>query len=163
MTEYVRPDGTDALSFPESRAAGCVVAWYNTDRQGSVRALTDDTGHGAGHAELHRLRGGDREQRRLLGTVGKYTGRERDGVSQLQYNRDRYYDPNTATWTTQDPMWLRRRRRRPLPLRRQRADQRAPTPPGNPSWCSNDSAAGPVQDFIRKLFFDYHAQATGDK
>jgi RHS repeat-associated protein len=38
--------------------------------------------------------------------VGRYawTGRERDVETGLQYNRARYYDPNTGRWMTQDPI-----------------------------------------------------------
>ena len=44
------------------------------------------------------------EQRATGDRYASTLGREWDGVSQLQCNhRDRYYDPNTATWTTQDP------------------------------------------------------------
>ena len=100
VTEYVRPDGTDALGARVS-AAGA-VAWYNTDRQGSVRALTDDTG-AVQDTLNYSAYGVVSESNAAFGDRYKYTGREWDGVSQLQYNRDRYYDPQTATWTTQDP------------------------------------------------------------
>src|SRR5215470_16797565 len=46
-------------------------------------------------------------QKRTLfphGAQWKYTGREYDGLSKLQYNRARYYDPVTGRWTSQDPL-----------------------------------------------------------
>src|SRR5207245_11481218 len=38
--------------------------------------------------------------------TGRYawTGRERDAETGLQYNRARYYDPDTGRWLSQDPL-----------------------------------------------------------
>jgi RHS repeat-associated protein len=34
----------------------------------------------------------------------KYTGREYDSTSQLQYSRARYYDGSTGRWLSEDPL-----------------------------------------------------------
>jgi RHS repeat-associated protein len=39
-----------------------------------------------------------------FGDVYKYTGREFDSETGLQYNRARYYDPRVGRWTSQDPL-----------------------------------------------------------
>jgi RHS repeat-associated protein len=39
----------------------------------------------------------------IIGGVG-WTGRERDGVSGLQYNRARWYDPSSGRWASLDPL-----------------------------------------------------------
>ena len=36
----------------------------------------------------------------------KFTGREYDATTGLQYNRARYYDPSTGRWISQDPLGL---------------------------------------------------------
>src|SRR5207249_3566830 len=36
----------------------------------------------------------------------KYTGREWDSVTQLQYSRARWYNPATGKWLSQDPLGL---------------------------------------------------------
>jgi RHS repeat-associated protein len=102
QTRYVRPDGTDALAARVT-ASSSAVAWYLTDRQGSVRALTDNSGvvqdqlTYSGYGVLLT------ESDPSFGDRYKYTGREWDGVTGLQYNRARYYDPSTGSWVSEDP------------------------------------------------------------
>ena len=94
------------------------MAWYLTDRLGSVSVLTDATGavidrifyDGFGNI-LSETNPSDSD--RYL-----FTGREFDRVTGLQYNRARYYDPTTGRWTSEDPLGSRRATRI-LPVRRQ--------------------------------------------
>jgi RHS repeat-associated protein len=44
------------------------------------------------------------ESNASFGDRYKYTGREYDSATGLQYNRDRYYDPASGRWLTQDPL-----------------------------------------------------------
>jgi RHS repeat-associated protein len=101
VTRYFHGDQTDQL-FVRVSSTG-TVAWYLTDRLGSVRNLTDNSGvvqdtityDGYGNATETNAAGGDRY---------KFTGRELDSETGLQYNRARYYDPAAGRWTSQDPM-----------------------------------------------------------
>jgi RHS repeat-associated protein len=80
------------------------VAWYLTDRLGSVRGITDASGvmqdqityDGFGNVIL--------ESNPTFGDRYKYTGREFDSETGLQYNRARYYDQTTGRWISQDPL-----------------------------------------------------------
>ncbi len=101
LTRYVHGDQTDQL-FARVSSTG-TVAWYLTDRLGSVRNLTDNSGvvqdtityDGYGNATETNAASGDRY---------KFTGRELDSETGLQYNRARYYDPASGRWTSQDPL-----------------------------------------------------------
>ena len=80
------------------------VAWYLTDRLGSVRVITDATG-----AVIDRINDsgfGDilSETNQTASDRYLWTGREFDRVTDLQYNLARYYDPTTGRWTSQDPI-----------------------------------------------------------
>jgi RHS repeat-associated protein len=101
VTRYVHGDQTDQL-FVRVSSTG-TVAWYLTDRLGSVRNLTDNSGvvqdtityDGYGNATETNSSFGDRY---------KFTGRELDSETGLQYNRARYYDPATGRWTSEDSL-----------------------------------------------------------
>jgi RHS repeat-associated protein len=82
--------------------ASGTVAWYLTDRLGSVRVLTDATG--AGIDIINHDGFGDVISESSAASSDRYlfTGREFDRVTGLQYNRARYYDPTTGRWTTED-------------------------------------------------------------
>jgi RHS repeat-associated protein len=93
-------DAVDAL-FTRIDSGGS-VAWYLTDRLGSVRDLANNTTgasidhftyDGFGNATQTQSANGDRYE---------FTAREFDSESNLQYNRDRYYDPTTGRWTSED-------------------------------------------------------------
>src|SRR5213078_4888698 len=43
------------------------------------------------------------ESNAAFGDRYKYTGRELDTETSLQYNRARYYDPRIGRWTSEDP------------------------------------------------------------
>ncbi len=101
QTRYIRGDVVDQIFARVS--SGGTAAWYLTDRQGSVRNLTDASGtlqdtltyDGFGNATESNSSFGDRY---------KYTAREFDSETGLQYNRARYYSPAIGRWTSQDPI-----------------------------------------------------------
>jgi RHS repeat-associated protein len=98
-------DGDDRLLARVD--AGGTAAWYDTDRLGSTR---DVVSYG-GTAGLDRIvydAFGDvtSESIPANGDRYKYTGRECDGETGLQYNRARYLLSPAGIWTTQDPLGL---------------------------------------------------------
>jgi RHS repeat-associated protein len=75
-----------------------------TDRLGSVRDVANNsTGVSIDHLDYDGF-GNATESTPANGDRYKYTAREIDSESGLQYNRARYYDPKTGRWTSQDPL-----------------------------------------------------------
>jgi RHS repeat-associated protein len=83
--------------------ASGTVAWYLTDRLGSVRVLTDSTGAVIDLINYDGFGNIISESNAANSDRYLFTGREFDRVTGLQYNRARYYDPTTGRWTTEDP------------------------------------------------------------
>ena len=102
QTRLIRPDSVDGLAAKETGSG--TVSWYLTDRLGSVIALTALTG------TVLDKRGYDgygnivSETSPSNGDAWGYTGRLFEATVGLQYNRARWYNPTTGTWTTQDPL-----------------------------------------------------------
>src|SRR5208282_2035738 len=84
--------------------AGGAVAWYLTDHLGSVRNVTDATGAIAGTITYDAFGNITSDSTGTFGGRYKYTGKEFDTATGLQYNVNRYYDPTTGRWTSQDPL-----------------------------------------------------------
>jgi RHS repeat-associated protein len=80
------------------------VGWYLTDREASVRDIADNTGTVRDHLDYDGFGNILTETNSAFGDVYKYTGREFDSETGLQYNRARYYDPRVGRWTSQDPI-----------------------------------------------------------
>jgi RHS repeat-associated protein len=80
------------------------AAWYLTDRLGSVRDLTDGTGAVQDHLVYDGYGNVVTETNAAFGDRYKFTSRELDAETGLQYNRARYYDPRTGRWISQDPL-----------------------------------------------------------
>jgi RHS repeat-associated protein len=97
--EYL--DGVDQVFA--RMAAGGATAFYLTDRLGSVRDITDATGAVQDHLNYDGFGNVLNETNPAFGDRYRYTGREFDVETGLQYNRARYYDPTTGRWSTQDP------------------------------------------------------------
>jgi RHS repeat-associated protein len=99
-------DGVDQVFARIAYAGGVgALGYYLTDRQGSVRRLIDTTGtvvNTVTYADAYGASPTDSVA--ALGDRYKYTGREYDKDTGLQYNRGRYYDPRTERWTSQDPL-----------------------------------------------------------
>jgi RHS repeat-associated protein len=75
-----------------------------TDRQGSVRDITDNTGAVQDTISYDGWGNVLSETHPAWGDRYKWTGRELDNQTGLQYNRARWYDPTTGRWTSQDPL-----------------------------------------------------------
>ena len=86
-----------------ARIVGGVVSWFNVDRLGSVRLITSATGSVLDDVTYDAWGNKTSESDPSQGSRYGFTGREWDGNLGYQYNRDRWYDPTTGTWTTQDP------------------------------------------------------------
>jgi RHS repeat-associated protein len=99
-------DGTDRLL---ARIVwGGNAAWYLTDTRGSVRDIANYAGTMVlDHIDYDGYGVVGNETVPGSGDRYKYTGRELDSVTGLQYNRARYYDPKTGRWTSQDPLAFR--------------------------------------------------------
>jgi RHS repeat-associated protein len=104
QTRYVRGDQTDQLLARVS-AAG-TAAWYISDLRGSVRNLTDASGTVQDTIAYDGYGNVTAESNASFGDRWKYTGREWDSSTGLYYERDRYYDPKTGRWTSQDRLGL---------------------------------------------------------
>jgi len=102
MTRYLVGGNVDQLLARES--ASGVVGWYLTDRLGSVRDITSDAGQDLDHIDYDAFGNITVETDPALGDRYKFTGREYDSITGLYYNRARYYDPRTGSWTSQDPL-----------------------------------------------------------
>ncbi|MBI3838857.1 MAG: RHS repeat-associated core domain-containing protein, partial [Planctomycetia bacterium] len=74
------------------------------DNQGTTRDLAYNTGVPAAHYTYDvfgQVLSGDTSLTQYL-----YTAREYDAATGLQYNRERWYDPHTGRWISQDPIGL---------------------------------------------------------
>src|SRR5262249_26231211 len=78
--------------------------WTLTDRMGSVRDVTDNTGVVKDHIAWDGW--GNITSESASAFRGRYgwTGRELDVETGLQYNRARYYDPASGRWISEDPL-----------------------------------------------------------
>jgi RHS repeat-associated protein len=78
--------------------------FYATDNLGSVRDIVDAaTGEILFHAEYDAF-GGATEYGAGYGDTLKYTAREYDADTGLQYNRARWYDNSVGRWMSEDPI-----------------------------------------------------------
>jgi YD repeat-containing protein len=101
QTRYVRGDQTDQLLARVSSAG--TAAWYISDLRGSVRNLTDNAGTVQDTITYDSYGNVKSESNTSFGDRWKYAGRELDAPTGLYYERDRYYDPKTGRWTSQEP------------------------------------------------------------
>jgi RHS repeat-associated protein len=102
QTRYLRGDQVDQL-FASVSSSG-TVSWQLTDRLGSVRNVVNNSGvlqdtitydgYGCIKTETNAASGGRY----------KFTGREQDTETGLQFSRNRYYDPKIGRWIEQDPL-----------------------------------------------------------
>jgi RHS repeat-associated protein len=80
------------------------VGWYLTDRLGSVRDIVNDSGQVLDHIDYDAFGNITVETNPALGGRYKFTSRDYDAVTGLYFNFARYYDPQTGSWTSEDPM-----------------------------------------------------------
>jgi RHS repeat-associated protein len=100
LTRYLRGDVVDQVFAREDGSGNAY--WTLTDRLGSVRDLTDNTGVVKDTLAYDAY--GNITSETASAYRGNYawTGREFDGTTGLQYNRARFYDPKTGRWIEQD-------------------------------------------------------------
>lgn len=85
-----------------AQSAGPVVEYYHLDAVGSVRAVTDQQGQVIRRHDYHPFGAGDGV---AAGTDSlRFTGKERDPESGLDYFGARYYAQRTGRFTTVDPI-----------------------------------------------------------
>jgi RHS repeat-associated protein len=92
----IRPDGMPILTTASIR-----VYWLLGDNLGTVRDILDNTGKVTQHY-IYDAYGQILSGTTLL-TRYLYTGREYDFDTHLQYNRARWYDPETGRFLSEDP------------------------------------------------------------
>jgi RHS repeat-associated protein len=99
-TRYLYGDAVDQI-LARMGASG-VVAWYLTDRLGSVRDIMNDSGAILDHRNYDGFGNIVYDTNAAAGDQYGYTGLMFDITTGLQYNRTRYYDPKIGRWTSQD-------------------------------------------------------------
>jgi RHS repeat-associated protein len=102
QTRYLRGDEVDQL-FARIGSTG-TAAWLLTDHLGSLVGVTDNSGTLQDTVAYDAFGNITSESASSWGGRYKWTGREFDTTTGLQYNRARYYNPKTGQWTSQDPM-----------------------------------------------------------
>jgi RHS repeat-associated protein len=101
-TRYLRGDAVDEV-FARIGQDGSAY-WDLTDQSGSVRDVVDGSGQVKDSISYDAFGNITSETDAAYGGRYKYTGREYDAATGLQYNRARYYDATTGRWTGQDRM-----------------------------------------------------------
>ena len=96
----------DGVDQPFARVdANNVAAWYLTDHLGSVRDVMDKAGATDLDQVVYDAYGNiTSESSTTNGDRYKYTGREWDPNTGLQFNRARYYDSKIGRWLAEDPL-----------------------------------------------------------
>jgi RHS repeat-associated protein len=102
QTRYVRGDAVDQL-FARIGSDGTAY-WELTDRLGSVREVTDNSGVLKDALTYDGFGNITTETGSSFRGRYAWTGREFDTEDNLQYNHARHYDPSTGRWTSQDPL-----------------------------------------------------------
>ncbi|MFO0929428.1 MAG: tandem-95 repeat protein [Gemmataceae bacterium] len=105
QTRYLRGDVVDEVfARVEESQTGRPAFWYLADQLGSVRDVIDESGDIRDSVRHDGF--GNVVTETDPGYRGRYgwTGREHDAETGLQYNRARYYDPQTGRWLSQDPL-----------------------------------------------------------
>jgi RHS repeat-associated protein len=103
---YLYGDGVDQVQgrIVEAGPNAGTQGFYATDNLGSVRDIIDAaTGEVLFHAEYDAF-GAATEYGAGYGDTLKYTAREFDADTGLQYNRARWYDNTTGRWLSEDPI-----------------------------------------------------------
>jgi RHS repeat-associated protein len=106
---YLYGDGVDQVQgrIVEVGPNAGTQGFYATDNLGSVRDIIGAaTGEVLYHAECDAF-GAATEYGAGYGDTLKYTAREFDADTGLQYNRARWYDNTTGRWLSEDPIGFR--------------------------------------------------------
>jgi RHS repeat-associated protein len=106
IARYVYGDSVNqvwARMIPSGQA-NSGVAWYLTDRQGSVRDLMDNAGTLQDHIEYNGFGGVVTETNTSFSDHFKYDAGWYDPSTGWTNFINRWYDPATGRWTSQDPL-----------------------------------------------------------
>jgi RHS repeat-associated protein len=98
---YVRPDGTNALGARISSSG--TVAWYLTDFQGSVMALTDNSGVVQNQNTYDAFGNIVNQTNPSFSDRFLYAGEPTNITAKLSDNDARWYNTATGNWMRQDP------------------------------------------------------------
>ena len=104
-TRYVRGDQVDQLIGRIDVGENSSSAyWYLADHLGSLRDVIDEDGLAQHSIAYDGFGNITSESEDNLGGRYKWTAREYDAETELQYNRARFYDAATGRWISQDPL-----------------------------------------------------------
>ncbi len=95
------PAGVDAVLERDTPAGG--VAWYLTDRLGTVGDLIDNSGTVIDHIDYGVFGNVVSESNPANGDRLKYAGMQYDTVIQLYFDQARWYDPASGRFVSIDP------------------------------------------------------------
>lgn len=82
------------------------VQWMLADQLGTIRDLVNNTGQVVNHVKYDSYGNVISESSATVRSRYKFTGREFDTETELQYNRARYYDAAIGRFISEDPMGL---------------------------------------------------------
>jgi RHS repeat-associated protein len=104
---YLSGDGTNEwlARLVSAGYANAGLSFYLTDRKGSVRGLTDNTGVLQDQLSYDAF-GNVSESNAPYGDNRKYAGYQFEATVGLYYALARWYDSGTGQWTTEDPSGL---------------------------------------------------------
>jgi RHS repeat-associated protein len=139
---YVRGDAVDQL-FSRVKSDG-TVAWYQTDRMGSVRQMTDASGAVQNTISYDGFGNITSESAPAFGDRYKWTGREYNINTELQFGRARYFNSTTGNWKSEDKL-----RYNSNDYNLTSYVSNAPTLWVDPSGLLQDSPAGKERDKIK--------------
>ena len=92
-----------AIDEPLAMNRAGTIAYYHADGVGSITSLTDNTGSALA-AYTRDSFGKSLSSAGTLVNPFRYTAREWDSETGLYYYRARYYDPQTARFSSEDPL-----------------------------------------------------------
>jgi RHS repeat-associated protein len=106
LVRYLYGDGVDdILTRTVASGANAGVTVYLKDQLGSVRDLLAFSSQTiVDHRDYDGFGNIVQDTASTVGDRYGFTGREFDSVTGLQYNRERYYNPATGKWTSEDPL-----------------------------------------------------------
>jgi RHS repeat-associated protein len=99
---YLHGPSVDQVLAQES--ANGDVQWMLTDHLGTVRDLVNNGGAVVNHIKYDSYGNVIAESSSAVKTRYKYTGREFDQETEMQYNRARYYDAAIGRFLSEDPL-----------------------------------------------------------
>jgi RHS repeat-associated protein len=105
LARYLHSDQIDNLIARIVTSGSTPTAsWYLPDRLGSIRNITDANGNPIDTITYDGFGNVTNETTSANGDRWKFTGREFDSETGLQFNRARYYNAADGRWTGQDPI-----------------------------------------------------------